>query len=355
MKTAIKFLLLLFSIIISIQNISAQSLKIHYNYDKEKFNEHIKKVYPHGIPKKIISQSISKRYDQFEEKWMHEESADTIIVEIHANQDITIDNKINGIVIETVDNAGSINWDLVKITNIPNKTTFATDTLPHYSYIRLNKEGFVEEINNIDVNRLLNFTSIISNFYTQEKYTYDKNLYLNNHYISEIFWGENGAPGYIYKNGNIINISCYADGIMRTEYYYSKDEIKKKKNLFCTEGYGYNIENQLKEFYADEFWKEYENSKPIENKGFICDEKETTLSILGLLGKPNQHLPIAEYQDFHGGDHSETRKIFKWTLNEKGLPVKCEVHEYEYSYEYGNGKGITLSSIKYQTTKYIYD
>ena len=331
MKNCIKILGIIGIITtLSMQTVSAQN-------DRVNLQQHIKNVYPNGIPKKIIIEPEVKIF----EKYKNSDASESAVACIITIEEAEIKSGKIGEVVFSQPAVGDF------IVTYPDSST---------AFIKCNSHGLAEEVNKVmRYDRTIDDETI---YFDQEKLSYDNslNLKLRHTTIAPYDGQYNELPRFSYNNGCITDCYVDSDGPYITKFCYNTNDITKTKNTFCEEV----SEKQFKEFYADKFWKEYTNTNPYQeydNNGFIIleDGKDIYLALAGLLGNPNRKLPIATYSHYHGGDHSGTRKIFKWTLNEKGLPVKCEVHEYEYSYEYGNGKGATLSSIKYQTTKYIYD
>lgn len=331
MKNCIKILGIIGIITtLSMQTVSAQN-------DRVNLQQHIKNVYPNGIPKKIIIEPEVKIF----EKYKNSDASESAVAYTITIEEAEIKSGKIGEVVFSQPAVGDF------IVTYPDSST---------AFIKCNNHGLAEEVNKVmRYDRTIDGETI---YFDQEKLSYDNslNLKLRHTTIAPYDGQYNELPRFSYNNGCITDCYVDSDGPYITKFCYNTNDITKTKNTFCEEV----SEKQFKEFYADKFWKEYTNTNPYQeydNNGFIIleDGKDIYLALAGLLGNPNRKLPIATYSHYHGGDHSETRKIFKWTLNEKGFPVKCEVHEYEYSYEYGNGKGTTLSSIKYQTTKYIYD
>ena len=152
------------------------------------------------------------------------------------------------------------------------------------------------------------------------------------------------APSGFIQVGN----HCHDDDNpdLDSKIYYSLYEIKEKLDSIPP--------SKLKNIY-DKVLKEYNDVKtPISHRGFIMLDEVCEHSVAGLLEEnPDlfyRTLPIVSETvgDF---DFYAAIWIYKWTLDERGVPVKCEIliEGYEPDID-GNQKDIKES----YTKTYIY-
>lgn len=116
------------------------------------------------------------------------------------------------------------------------------------------------------------------------------------------------------------------------DYYYSLNDVSD----FYNDDETLDKYKLYKKEFLNNLLKEYKDANlPIWRRGFIIDTSsicEHTIAEL-LRDGFNGRLPIASrFEDGTG----EMSTIFKWTLDERGVPVKCEKVFYDYRNEDGN-------------------
>ena len=228
MKNCIKILGIIGIITtLSMQTVSAQN-------DRVNLQQHIKNVYPNGIPKKIIIEPEVKIF----EKYKNSDASESAVAYTITIEEAEIKSGKIGEVVFSQPAVGDF------IVTYPDSST---------AFIKCNNHGLAEEVNKVmRYDRTIDDETI---YFDQEKLSYDNslNLKLRHTTIAPYDGQYNELPRFSYNDGCITDCYVDSDGPYITKFCYNTNDITKTKNTFCEEV----SEKQFKEFYADKFWKEY--------------------------------------------------------------------------------------------------